>query len=80
MLFVFLSFFLLWLSKLLKLLCSMLLKIILWIDFWLRRVFVAAPGLSLVAEQELLSSCGTQAPHCDVFSSCGPQGLGGGLQ
>ena len=63
MLFVFLCFvvfFLLWLSKLLKLLCNMLLKIILLINFWLRRIFIAARGLSLVAESR---SCSLVAVH-----------------
>ena len=37
--------------------------------FWLHWAFVAAPGLSLVAE--LLPSCSAQASHCSGFSCCG---------
>ena len=33
-------------------------------------VFLAACGLSLVAESECYSSCG-QAPHCSGFPCCG---------
>ena len=38
--------------------------------------FVAARGLSLVAESVRYSSCGARASHCGGFSCCGAQALG----
>ena len=51
----------------------LILKILLFIYFWLCWVFLAARKLSLVAERELLC-CSAQASHCGS-SSCGTQAL-----
>ena len=46
--------------------------------FWLRWVFIAACGLSLVAASRgwLLFSCGAGASHCSGFFCCRAQALG----
>ena len=46
------------------------------IYFWLCWVFVAARGLSLVAENGDYSLLRCTAPHCGGFSCCGAQALG----
>ena len=46
-----------------------------WFFFWLRWVFVAAHGLSLVAARGATLSCGAQASHCGGFSCCGARAL-----
>ena len=48
----------------------------LFIYFWLRWVFVAACGHSLVAASRGYSSCGARASHCSGFSCCRAQALG----
>ena len=48
----------------------------LFIYFWLRWVFVAARGLSLVAESRAALRHGVRASHCGGFSCCGAQALG----
>ena len=48
------------------------LKIYLFIYFWLRWVFVAVRGLSLVVTLR----CGARASHCGGFSCCRAQALG----
>ena len=48
----------------------------LFIYFWLRWVFVAACGLSLVAVSGAILPCGAWASHCSGFSCCGAQALG----
>ena len=45
------------------------------IYFWLRWVFVAAPGF-LQLEQGPLSSCGARASCCGGFSCCGARAPG----
>ena len=45
------------------------------IYFWLRWVFVAVHGLSLVAAGATLR-CGVWASHCRGFSCCGARALG----
>ena len=45
------------------------------LNFWLRWVFVAARGLSLVAVSRGLC-CGACASHCGGFSCCGARALG----
>ena len=47
---------------------------ILFIYFWLRWVFIAAHGLSLVAVRTLC--CGMRASHCGGFSCCGARAPG----
>ena len=45
--------------------------------FWLRWVFVAVRGLSLVLRQAGATlCCGAQASRCGGFSCCGAQALG----
>ena len=44
--------------------------------FWLRWVFVAARGLSLVEESGATLRCGARASHCSGFSCCGARALG----
>ena len=44
--------------------------------FWLRWVFVAAHGLSLVAASGGYSSCSARASHCSGFSCCRAQAVG----
>ena len=44
--------------------------------FWLRCVFVAARGLSLVVVRGATLRCSVQASHCGGFSCCGAQALG----
>ena len=44
--------------------------------FWLHWVFIALPGLSLVAVSGGYSSLQCAASHCGGFSSCGAQALG----
>ena len=44
--------------------------------FWLRWVFVAACGLSLVAASRGYSSLWCAASHCGGFSCCGARALG----
>ena len=44
--------------------------------FWLRWVFVAACGLSLVAASGGTLRRGAQASHCGGFSCCGARALG----
>ena len=51
-------------------------KINLFIYFWLRWVFVAAHGLSLVAASRATLRCGVHASHCVGFSCCRAQALG----
>ena len=51
-------------------------KLIKWIYFWLRWVFVVAHGLSLVAVGRDYSSCGARASRCGGFSCCRAQALG----
>ena len=46
------------------------------IYFWLRWVFVAAHGLSLVAVSGATLHCGARASHCGGFSCCGAGALG----
>ena len=46
------------------------------IDFWLRWVFVAARGLSLVAASRAALRCGAWVSYCCGFSCCGAQALG----
>ena len=48
---------------------------ILFIYFWLRSVFVAAHGLSVVAASGATLHCGVQVSHCSGFS-CGARALG----
>ena len=49
---------------------------ILFIYFWLRRVFLAARRLSLVAASGGYSSLRARASHCGGFSCCGARALG----
>ena len=42
----------------------------------MRWVFVAKPGLSLVAASGATLRCGVWASHCSGFSCCGAQALG----
>ena len=44
--------------------------------FWLHWVFVAAPGLSLVAVSRATLRCRVRSSHCGGFSFCGAQALG----
>ena len=44
--------------------------------FWLRWVFVAVRGLSLVAARGGTLRCGTRTSHCGGFSCCGARALG----
>ena len=44
--------------------------------FWLRWVFVAVRGLSLVVVSGGYSSCRVRASHCGGFSCCSAQPLG----
>ena len=46
------------------------------IYFWLRWVFVAARGLSLVAASGATLHCGARASHCGGFSCCRAWALG----
>ena len=46
------------------------------IYFWLRWVFVAARGLSLVAARGATLRCGGRASHCGGFSCCRARALG----
>ena len=46
------------------------------IYFWLRWVFVAAHGLSLVGRAGATLYCSARASHCGGFSCCGAQALG----
>ena len=43
---------------------------------WLRWVFVAACGLSLVAASGATLRCGARASHCGGFSCCRARALG----
>ena len=43
--------------------------------FWLRWVFVAARGLSLVAVSRATLRCGARASHCGGFSRCRARAL-----
>ena len=45
-------------------------------NFWLRWVFVAACGLSLVAGRGVTLRCGARASHCGGFSCCRARALG----
>ena len=47
----------------------------LFIYFWLRWVFVAARGLSLVVASGGYSCCGARASHCGGFSCCRSRAL-----
>ena len=49
---------------------------ILFIYFWLRWVFVAARGLSLVVSSGATLRCGARASHCSGFSCWGARALG----
>ena len=51
-------------------------KLILFIYFWLRWVFIAPHGLSLLAAREVTLHCGVRASHCSGFSCCEAQALG----
>ena len=55
---------------------SLFFFLILFIYFWLRWVFVAARGLSLVAASRATLCCGVRASHCGGFSCCGARTLG----
>ena len=44
--------------------------------FWLRWVFVAVRGLSLVVASGATLRCGARASHCGGFSCCGARALG----
>ena len=46
------------------------------IYFWLRWVFVAARGFSLVARAGATVCCGAQASHCGGFSCCRARAIG----
>ena len=46
------------------------------IYFWLHWVFVAARGLSLVAESGATLCCSARASHCGGFSCCGTRAVG----
>ena len=48
----------------------------LFIYLWLRWVFVAVCGLSLVAVSGVTLCCGAQASHSGGFSCCGARALG----
>ena len=48
--------------------------------YWLRWVFVAARGLSLVVASGVTLRCSAQASHCGGFSCCGAWALGCRLQ
>ena len=44
--------------------------------FWLRSVFIAARGLSLVGRAGVILRCGVRVSHCSGFSCCGARALG----
>ena len=50
--------------------------IYLFIYFWLRWVFVAVHGLSLVVARGSTLRCGARASHCSGFSCCGARAPG----
>ena len=50
--------------------------IYLFIYFWMRCVFVAVRGISLVAASGATFRCGAWASHCSGFSCCGARALG----
>ena len=50
--------------------------ILLFIYFWLRWVFIAVRGLSLVVARGATLCCGVRASYCGGFSCCGAWALG----
>ena len=46
------------------------------IYFWLRWVFIAVCGLSLVVVRGATLRCSAQPSHCGGFSCCGARALG----
>ena len=50
----------------------------LFIYFWLRWVFIAVRGLSLIAARGATLHCGVWASHCGGLSCCGSWALGAG--
>ena len=51
-------------------------NLLIYLFIWLRWVFVAARGLSLVAAAGATLRCGARASHCGGFSCCRARALG----